>query len=107
MAGKRENLSFLGENIAASNPSFAEDGVTTKDIDPLTLLSLRIFLPDSVVNKDLRFMKNGDLGYRLASESRYPAAFEDGVKALNWLQKQAIEVGWFGRIISMGLDLYI
>lgn len=29
------------------------------------------------------------VGYRLAPESRYPAAFEDGVKALNWLTKQA------------------
>ncbi|KAG9130664.1 hypothetical protein Leryth_018070 [Lithospermum erythrorhizon] len=207
-------VSRPGENIAASNPSFAEDGVATKDlhIDPLTSLSLRIFLPDSVVNKDLSFMKNGDLGkleknggfvkngdlgkfeknggfgekgglgklekngvflkngdlgrseksggyggylpennwrgckklpvilqfhgggwvsggndtvgndgfcrrlaklcdamvvsvgYRLAPESRYPAAFEDGVKALNWLRKQAnlaecstsYGMGWIG-----------
>ncbi|KAL2510314.1 putative carboxylesterase 11 [Forsythia ovata] len=29
------------------------------------------------------------VGYRLAPESRYPAAFEDGVKVLNWLGKQA------------------
>ncbi|WOL18736.1 putative carboxylesterase 16 [Canna indica] len=29
------------------------------------------------------------VGYRLAPESRYPAAFEDGFKVLNWLGKQA------------------
>lgn len=29
------------------------------------------------------------VGYRLAPESRYPAAFEDGLKVLNWLSKQA------------------
>lgn len=29
------------------------------------------------------------VGYRLAPESRYPAAFEDGVKVLTWLCKQA------------------
>lgn len=29
------------------------------------------------------------VGYRLAPESRYPAAFEDGFKVLNWLAKQA------------------
>ncbi|KAF3792740.1 putative carboxylesterase 11 [Nymphaea thermarum] len=29
------------------------------------------------------------VGYRLAPENRYPAAFEDGMKALNWLGKQA------------------
>ncbi|XP_054817574.1 probable carboxylesterase 11 isoform X3 [Prosopis cineraria] len=29
------------------------------------------------------------VGYRLAPENRYPAAFEDGMKALNWLAKQA------------------
>ncbi|XP_061349229.1 probable carboxylesterase 11 isoform X3 [Gastrolobium bilobum] len=29
------------------------------------------------------------VGYRLAPESRYPAAFEDGLKVLNWLAKQA------------------
>lgn len=29
------------------------------------------------------------VGYRLAPESRYPAAFEDGVKVLNWLAKEA------------------
>ncbi|KAK9108375.1 hypothetical protein Syun_024386 [Stephania yunnanensis] len=30
------------------------------------------------------------VGYRLAPENRYPAAFEDGWKVLNWLGKQAI-----------------
>ncbi|XP_058778921.1 probable carboxylesterase 11 [Vicia villosa] len=29
------------------------------------------------------------VGYRLAPESRYPAAFEDGFKVLSWLGKQA------------------
>ncbi|KAI4388771.1 hypothetical protein MLD38_001073 [Melastoma candidum] len=29
------------------------------------------------------------VGYRLAPESKYPAAFEDGVKVLTWLAKQA------------------
>ncbi|KAL5062166.1 hypothetical protein RYX36_023903, partial [Vicia faba] len=29
------------------------------------------------------------VGYRLAPESRYPAAFEDGLKVLNWLANQA------------------
>ncbi|MQM19291.1 hypothetical protein Taro_052292 [Colocasia esculenta] len=29
------------------------------------------------------------VGYRLAPESKYPAAFEDGLKVLNWLAKQA------------------
>ncbi|KAF7801658.1 putative carboxylesterase 11 [Senna tora] len=28
------------------------------------------------------------VGYRLAPESRYPAAFDDGLKVLNWLTKQ-------------------
>lgn len=150
------------EIIAAANPSFSDDGVATKDlhIDPLTSLSLRIFLPDSAIISpksipDLRVRvpssrslkkasdngvvyggylpeKNGRncrklpvilqfhgggwvsggsdtvsndvfcrrlaklcdavvvaVGYRLAPESRYPAAFEDGVKVLNWLGKQA------------------
>ncbi|XVE74868.1 hypothetical protein DITRI_Ditri12bG0053000 [Diplodiscus trichospermus] len=39
------------------------------------------------------------VGYRLAPESRYPAAFEDGLKVLNWLAKQAnlAECGrWMG-----------
>ncbi|KAK8716982.1 hypothetical protein V6N13_044268 [Hibiscus sabdariffa] len=29
------------------------------------------------------------VGYRLAPENKYPAAFEDGFKVLNWLAKQA------------------
>ncbi|XVE84100.1 hypothetical protein DITRI_Ditri16bG0142400 [Diplodiscus trichospermus] len=29
------------------------------------------------------------VGYRLAPENKYPAAFEDGMKVLNWLGKQA------------------
>ncbi|XAR48144.1 Carboxylesterase [Bertholletia excelsa] len=140
------------ETVAAANPTFANGGVATKDIhvDPLTSLSLRIFLPDTVVAgnhlgnsqieadtrayggyspaidrhrrscrklpvilqfhggafvsgsndtvaNDLfcrRIAKSVDaiviaVGYRLAPESRYPAAFEDGIKALNWLGKQA------------------
>ncbi|KAG8365962.1 hypothetical protein BUALT_Bualt17G0026500 [Buddleja alternifolia] len=150
------------ETVAAANPSFSDDGVATKDIhiDPLTSLSLRIFLPDSAIvspksipnlrvrvpsSKSLKKVsdsgvvyggylpeKNGRncrklpvilqfhgggwvsggndtvandmfcrrvaklcdavvvaVGYRLAPESRYPAAFDDGVKVLNWLAKQA------------------
>ncbi|KAK3040784.1 hypothetical protein RJ639_029128 [Escallonia herrerae] len=139
------------ESVAAVNPTFSNDGVATKDIhiDPLTSLSLRIFLPDTclaasprvrVLNPEsgvyggyggysplndrnsrkmpviLQFHGGGfvsgssdsvgnDLfcrrvaklcdaivvavGYRLAPESRYPAAFEDGVKVLHWLGKQA------------------
>lgn len=150
------------EAVAAANPSFADDGVATKDlhIDPLTPLSLRIFLPDSAIVSpksvpnlrvrvpSTRILKNASdgavvyggylpensgrncrklpvilqfhgggwvsggsdtvandvfcrrlarscdavvvaVGYRLAPESRYPAAFEDGVKVLNWLAKQA------------------
>ncbi|XP_073000199.1 probable carboxylesterase 16 [Typha latifolia] len=149
------------ESTAPANPSFSGDGVATKDIhiDPLTSLSLRIFLPDSPVlhqpqrrysydsspadltangasyggylpsagggddrrrsrrlpvmiqfhgggfisgsntstANDLfcrRIAKLCDViviavGYRLAPESRYPAAFEDGLKVLNWLGKQA------------------
>ncbi|KAJ6839262.1 putative carboxylesterase 16 [Iris pallida] len=163
------------EPSAPANPSFSSsDGVATKDIhiDPLTSLSVRIFLPDSVLlllnpsssSPSLRrssFNGNGGphstpvqprrsscdagayrgyhpdaasarsarklpiilqfhggafvsgsnassandlfcrriakvmdvivvaVGYRLAPESRYPAAFEDGLKVLNWLGKQA------------------
>lgn len=131
------------ESVAASNPTFI-DGVATKDIhvDPFSSLSLRIFLPDTVVNSSLanahvykgyspvtagknsykklpvmlqfhgggfvsgsnvsvandafcrRTAKLCDVivvavGYRLAPESRYPASFEDGLKALNWIKKQA------------------
>ncbi|KAJ8569680.1 hypothetical protein K7X08_006257 [Anisodus acutangulus] len=135
------------ESIATSNPSFSNsEDVATKDlhIDPLTSLSLRIFLPQSslistlvpgdqgvyggyvpdnksrknfkklpvilqfhggawvsggndVVSNDVfcrKLAKSCDaiviaVGYRLAPESRYPAAFEDGVIAIKWLAKQA------------------
>ncbi|CAK7332411.1 unnamed protein product [Dovyalis caffra] len=129
------------ESIAASNPAFT-DGVATKDIhvDPLSSLSLRIFLPDTAVTSPLpsthdyagylpppgnfhrklpvmlqfhgggfvsgsnesagndtfcrRIAKLCDVivvavGYRLAPETKYPGAFEDGFKVLNWLAKQA------------------
>ncbi|XP_051141392.1 probable carboxylesterase 16 [Andrographis paniculata] len=36
------------------------------------------------------------VGYRLAPENKYPAAFEDGVKVLHWLAKQA-NLAEFGR----------
>ncbi|CAL9197760.1 unnamed protein product [Musa hybrid cultivar] len=149
------------ESTAPANPSFGPDGVATKDIhiDPLTALSIRIFLPDpslhrggarprwspdldrrnsyggnyrgylpSVVDARRRTDRSKKLpiiiqfhgggfvagsntsaandffcrrmaklcdamviavGYRLAPESRYPAAFDDGFKVLNWLGKQA------------------
>ncbi|KAL1193573.1 putative carboxylesterase 11 [Cardamine amara subsp. amara] len=157
------------ESVAAPNPLFT-DGVATKDIhiDPLTSLSVRIFLPesaltplepstsgvysesrrnsygystgssspeagssdvysgyapsssstgnsrklpvmlqfhgggwvsgsnDSVANDSFcrRMAKHCDIivlavGYRLAPENRYPAAYEDGFKVLKWLGKQA------------------
>ncbi|KAJ6808572.1 putative carboxylesterase 16 [Iris pallida] len=154
------------EPSAPSNPSFSSaDGVATKDIhiDPLTSLSVRIFLPDSSLLKTHRrssfnggpnpspsaspspsprrssyepgsyrgylpdaasarrlpvilqfhggaFVSGSNVsaandlfcrriakvmdvivvavGYRLAPESRYPAAFEDGLK-VHWLGKQA------------------
>ncbi|KAG6425461.1 hypothetical protein SASPL_115896 [Salvia splendens] len=150
------------EAVAAANPSFSDDGVATKDlhIDPLTPLSLRIFLPDSAIvspksvpNLRVRVPKGATdgagvyggylpessgrncrklpvilqfhgggwvsggsdtvandvfcrrvarscdavvvaVGYRLAPESRYPAPFEDGVKVLNWLAKQANLAEW-------------
>ncbi|XP_030450367.1 probable carboxylesterase 11 [Syzygium oleosum] len=51
---------------------------------------------DSVVNDVFcrRMAKLCDVivvavGYRLAPENKYPAAFEDGMKVLNWLAKQA------------------
>ncbi|XP_020088564.1 probable carboxylesterase 11 [Ananas comosus] len=172
------------ESTAPANPSFAADGVATKDIhiDPLSSLSIRIFLPDSSLSSaDPRPRRNSfvpshpapapapaprrssydppsgsangvspaaaaayrgylpssrgaaagrsrrlpvviqfhgggfiagsnasaanDLfcrriaklldvvvvavGYRLAPESRFPAAFDDGMKVLRWLAKQA------------------
>ncbi|CDY57900.1 BnaC09g54450D [Brassica napus] len=147
------------ESVAAANPSFT-DGVATKDIhiDPMTSLTVRIFLPESALSPHsyaviprnqtspernesrrksyepyggyapsakrssrklpvmLQFHGGGwvaggsdsaandffcrriakvcdvivlAVGYRLAPENRYPAAFEDGVKVLNWLGKQA------------------
>ncbi|WVZ13410.1 hypothetical protein V8G54_010976 [Vigna mungo] len=171
------------ESVAAANPSFS-DGIATKDIhiDPVTSLSVRIFLPDSALSPEpksktiyksepgsagnletassravrrnsyepsvftpreesrrssageyrgylpaadgrrkklpvvLQFHGGGwvsgsndsvandmfcrriaklcdavvvAVGYRLAPENRFPAAFEDGVKVLNWLAKQA------------------
>ncbi|TKY63135.1 carboxylesterase 11 [Spatholobus suberectus] len=174
------------ETVAAANASFS-DGVATKDIhiDPLTSLSIRIFLPESALTppephskpgpapeprsapvprrnsygpppreeprgngvasggrvEGLHLMCDGvyrgyapaqgerrrlpvmlqfhgggwvsggsdsvandafcrriaklcdvvvvAVGYRLAPENRCPAAFEDGVKVLNWLAKQA------------------
>lgn len=130
--------------IAPANPTFsAADAVATKDIhiDPLTSLSIRIFLPNTAPNSKVsktsgyapaidghsrsnyrklpivvQFHGGGfvsgsndavgnDLfcrrmarlldavvvavGYRLAPENRYPAAFEDGVTVLSWLGKQA------------------
>ncbi|RRT84392.1 hypothetical protein B296_00011741 [Ensete ventricosum] len=185
------------ESTALANPSFGPDGVATKDIhiDPLTALSIRIFLPDPALDRggtkprqapdldrrnsygggacaspppdhtrcssyDGPGSQNGNgaaapeaaatgtyrgylpsvvdarhragiskklpivvqfhgggfiagsntstandffcrriaklcdavviaVGYRLAPESRYPAAFEDGLNVLNWLGKQA------------------
>jgi len=170
------------ESVAAANPSFS-DGVATKDIhiDPVTSLSVRIFLPDSALAPEpksktiyksepagsagnletasravrrnsyersvftpreearrssageyrgylptadgswkklpvvLKFHGGGwvsgsndsvandmfcrriaklcdavvvAVGYRLAPENRFPAAFEDGLKVLHWLAKQ-------------------
>ncbi|KAL3511400.1 hypothetical protein ACH5RR_030801 [Cinchona calisaya] len=160
-------VSRRDETVAPAVPTFSDvDGVATKDlhIDPLTSLSLRIFLPDSAIISPntlpkLRVRvssktrigsgnssskpengvyggylpdKNGRnckrlpvilqfhgggwvsggidtvandafcrriaklcdavvvaVGYRLAPESKYPAAFEDGLKVLKWLAKQA------------------
>ncbi|XP_062204620.1 probable carboxylesterase 16 [Phragmites australis] len=41
------------------------------------------------------------VGYRLAPESRYPAAFEDGVAVLRWIAKQA-NLAVCGRTIAKG-----
>ncbi|CAH8314055.1 unnamed protein product [Eruca vesicaria subsp. sativa] len=152
------------ESVSPANPSFT-DGVATKDIhiDPMTSLTVRIFLPESSLSQSqsdpksdrrhsshnnqspdltpkndnpepyggyapsprrnqrklpvmLQFHGGGwvgggsdsaandffcrriakvcdvivlAVGYRLAPENRYPAAFEDGVKVLNWIGKQA------------------
>lgn len=157
-------VSRWSEAQAPAIPSFSgEYGVATKDlhIDPLSSLSIRIFLPKSAVvlpitqkvrdsAKDKSFdngnsekLENGAyggyspdgnrsnyrklpvilqfhggiwvtggnntvandgfcrrlanlcdaivvaVGYRLAPESKFPAAFEDGLKVLNWLGMQA------------------
>ncbi|CAH1420589.1 unnamed protein product [Lactuca virosa] len=105
------------ETIVAANPLFT-DGVATKDIhiDPSSCLSIRIFLPETYGSADAYSVsatpsnrrssycngfstddlnlksENGvyrAVGYRLAPENRYPAAFEDGIKVLHWLAKQA------------------
>ncbi|KAK8593042.1 hypothetical protein V6N13_043342 [Hibiscus sabdariffa] len=142
------------ESVCAPNPSFT-DGVVTKDIriDPSTVLTVRIFLPESALSpteqrepkskaegSSTRSENNDDhaytpsaqncrklpimlqfhggcwvsgsndsvandtfcqrisklcdaivvaVGYRLAPESKYPAAFEDGLKVLKWLVKQS------------------
>lgn len=152
-------VSRSGEPKVPAIPSFCgeDGGVATKDlhIDPLSSLSLRIFLPVSALTenkeKDLRdetgseagkldtgvyggyspdrhkkncrklpvilqfhggiWVNGGNdtvsndafcrrlaiccdavvvaVGYRLAPESKYPAAFEDALKVLNWLATQA------------------
>lgn len=150
--------SRLDEPAAPANPSFT-NGVATKDIhvDPFSALSLRLFLPDTVLASAaadanpncpasysgysppagnhhrklpvvLQFHGGGfvsgsndsmandtfcrriaklcdviviAVGYRLAPESKYPAAFEDGLKALNWLVKQA-NLAECGRSIGNG-----
>ncbi|KAK8949266.1 putative carboxylesterase 16 [Platanthera zijinensis] len=169
------------ESTAPANPSFSADGVATKDIhiDPLTSLSLRIFLPDSfrdprpaAAKPDFSLSAGTDapayrgylpsagvgrhafarrlpvilqfhgggfvsgsntstandffcrritklldviviaVGYRLAPESRYPAAFEDGISVLHWLAKQANlaecnrSIG-SGRARKMDMERYI
>ncbi|KAI3776885.1 hypothetical protein L1987_46675 [Smallanthus sonchifolius] len=44
------------------------------------------------------------VGYRLAPENRYPAAFEDGVKVMHWLAKQA-NLAECGKSLGKKLDL--
>jgi acetyl esterase/lipase len=41
------------------------------------------------------------VGYRLAPESRYPAAFEDGFTVLKWIAKQA-NLAACGRTMARG-----
>lgn len=153
-------VSRSGEPKVPAIPSFSgeDGGVATKDlhIDPLSSLSLRIFLPVSALTKGKekestdetgseagrkletgvyggyspdRYKRNcrklpvilqfhggiwvngGNdtvtndgfcrrlaiscdaivvaVGYRLAPESKYPAAFEDALKVINWLATQA------------------
>lgn len=43
------------------------------------------------------------VGYRLAPENRYPAAFEDGFKVLHWLAKQA-NLAECGKSLGKKLD---
>ncbi|KAL8251353.1 hypothetical protein R6Q59_035046 [Mikania micrantha] len=43
------------------------------------------------------------VGYRLAPENRYPAAFEDGMKVLHWLAKQA-NLAECGKSLGKNLD---
>ncbi|KAI3725962.1 hypothetical protein L1987_65758 [Smallanthus sonchifolius] len=43
------------------------------------------------------------VGYRLAPENRYPAAFEDGMKVLHWLSKQA-NLAECGKSLGKKLD---
>ncbi|KAK9067353.1 hypothetical protein SSX86_014679 [Deinandra increscens subsp. villosa] len=43
------------------------------------------------------------VGYRLAPENRYPAAFEDGMKVLHWLAKQA-NLAECGKSLGKKLD---
>lgn len=45
------------------------------------------------------------VGYRLAPESRYPAAFEDGVTVLRWIAKQA-NLAACGRTMAKGTDSF-
>ncbi|CAM8891339.1 unnamed protein product [Rhodiola kirilowii] len=48
------------------------------------------------------------VGYRLAPENRYPAAFEDGLKVLHWLGKQANLAECsksMGNVRTTGVDL--
>ncbi|KAJ0432069.1 putative carboxylesterase [Helianthus annuus] len=54
-------VSRSDDSVAPANPSFSADGVATKDIhiDPLTSLTLRIFVPDSVLAGS-RGLKHGD-----------------------------------------------
>lgn len=44
------------------------------------------------------------VGYRLAPENRYPAAFEDGVRALHWVGKQANLADWSRSQWKVGRD---
>ncbi|KAE8697114.1 putative carboxylesterase 16 [Hibiscus syriacus] len=105
------------ESVSAPNPSFT-DGVATKDIhiDPFSNLSIRIFLPEtslsppeqsqnksklrlSQLDSPVPLFTGGTVMLRLISEPReairegavwmVSAAFDDGMKVLHWLGKQA------------------